>query len=139
MTATVVDRGVSPVGHLLDRSEKAGRGDRDVALMVARFTGVSLGLLAFAITVTAGLLVRNPVEVILSRSIFALFVFCIIGLLLGGAAQMVIAEHDKDRESEILKRYREDMIGKDDTGTTLKPDAGSSDGSTGGSGESIAT
>ena len=107
--------------------------------MVARFTGVSLGLLAFAITVTAGLLVRNPAEVILSRSIFALFVFGLIGLLLGGVARMVIAEHDKDRESEILKCYREDMIGKDDTGTTLKPDARPSDEATGGGGESMAT
>jgi hypothetical protein len=127
------------VGHLLDRSEKAGRGDKDVALMVARFTGISLGLLAFAITVTAGLLVRNPVEVILSRSIFALFVFCLIGLLLGGAAQMVIAEYDKDRESEILKRYREDMTAENDAGTPRRQDAGPSDRSTEGGGESIAT
>lgn len=75
--------------------------------MVARFVGASLGLLAFTITIIAGLLVHNPVTVILSRSILALFVFCIIGLVLGGAAQLVIREHERTRESEILKRYRE--------------------------------
>ncbi len=80
--------------------------------MVPRLAGASLGLLAFCITVTAGLWVRNPVEVILSRSVIALFIFCLIGFLLGGAAQMVITEFEKDRGSEILKRYREDSEGK---------------------------
>jgi len=75
--------------------------------MVPRYAGASLGLLAFFITIAVGLWVRNPVEVILSRGILALFVFCFIGLLLGGAAQMVIAEYERGRESEILRRYRE--------------------------------
>jgi len=84
--------------------------------MVPRYAGASLGLLAFFITITAGLWVRNPVEVILSRSILALFVFCFIGLLLGGAAQMVIAEYERGRESEILKRYREATEAQADSG-----------------------
>ena len=73
--------------------------------MVARYAGAGLGLLAFTITVIAGLLVQNPLTVTLSRSILALFTFCIIGLVLGTAAQMVVAEHEKQRESEIRKRY----------------------------------
>jgi hypothetical protein len=84
--------------------------------MVPRFAGASLGLLAFSITIAAGLWVGNPVEVILSRSIFALFAFCLIGFLLGGAAQLVIAEFEKDRESEILKRCREDRGQQAETG-----------------------
>ena len=74
--------------------------------MVARYAGASLGLLAFTIVVTAGLIARNPVTVTLSRSIFALFLFCFIGLVLGQIAQMVVAEHEQKREMEIRKRYR---------------------------------
>ena len=84
--------------------------------MLARFAGASLGLLAFAVSAAAGLLVQNPVSVTLSRSVLALFVFCIIGLLLGSAAQMVIAEHERNRESEIRKRYEKDSTGAGNTG-----------------------
>ena len=73
--------------------------------MVARYAGASLGLLAFAIVVTAGLIARNPVTVTLSRSIFALFLFCLIGLVLGRVAQVVVAENEHKRETEIRKRY----------------------------------
>jgi len=73
--------------------------------MVARYAGASLGLLAFTIVVTAGLIAQNPVTVTLSRSIFALFFFCLIGLVLGRVAQVVVAEHENKRETEIRKRY----------------------------------
>ena len=73
--------------------------------MAARYAGASLGLLAFTIVITAGLIARNPVTVTLSRSIFALFLFCLIGLVLGRVAQVVVAEHEQKRESEIRKRY----------------------------------
>ena len=88
--------------------------------MVARFAGAGLGLFAFAVTMLAGLFIHNPVDVILSRSIFALFVFCIIGLLLGSAAQKVVGEHEKKRVSELKERFRpsptvtEDGSGEDD-------------------------
>ena len=84
--------------------------------MVARFAGASLGLLAFTITSAAGLLSQNPVEVTLSRSIFALVLFCVIGFLLGTATQMVVAEHERTRESEIRKLYRKDSAGTDSAG-----------------------
>lgn len=76
--------------------------------MVARFTGAGLGLLAFAVTITAGLLAQVPVEVTLSRSILALFLFCVGGLLLGGAAQHVVDEYQKERESQIRMRFDEE-------------------------------
>ena len=75
--------------------------------MVARYAGASLGLLAFTIVVTAGLIAQNPVTVTLSRSIFALFLFCLIGLVLGRVAQMVVAEHQRKWETEIRKRHHE--------------------------------
>lgn len=81
--------------------------------MVARFAGASLGLLAFAITVVAGIYVGNPPTVTLSRSILALFSFCVIGLLLGRAAQAVVAEFERNRRSEIERRIRADSAAAD--------------------------
>ena len=77
--------------------------------MVARYAGAGLGLLAFTVTVLAGLFVHNPVTVTLSRGILALFVFCLIGFVLGTAAQMVVAEREKKRDSEIRERYSEGL------------------------------
>jgi hypothetical protein len=79
--------------------------DREVAVVVARFAGAALGLLAFTITVIAGLLAQNPVGVTLSRSLFALLLFCLLGLALGTAAQLVIAEYESSAQAEIRKKY----------------------------------
>ncbi|MCH7808277.1 MAG: hypothetical protein IIB60_03550 [Planctomycetes bacterium] len=84
--------------------------------MVARFVGAGLGLLAFTITVIAGLIVQNPVDVTLSRSILALFLFCMIGLALGTVAEMVVAEHERKRESEIRREHREEEPSSIDKG-----------------------
>jgi hypothetical protein len=81
--------------------------------MVARYAGASLGLLAFAVAGIAGLIVRNPVEVVLSRSILALVVFCALGLILGGVTQWVIAEHEHQREQEIRKKCAEQAADTD--------------------------
>jgi|CXWL01.1.fsa_nt_gi hypothetical protein len=88
--------------------------------MVARFAGASLGLLAFATTTVAGLYVGNPPTVILSRSILALFTFCIIGLLLGKASQAVVAEYERNRRAEIERRNRADSA-KADSGANKEP------------------
>ena len=87
--------------------------------MVARYAGACLGLLAFTIVIIAGLFTQNPVTVTLSRSVLALFIFCVIGLVLGTAAQKVVAEHERKRESEIRERYR------DDAGESPKSEPGS--------------
>ena len=98
--------------------------------MAARYAGASLGLLAFTIVVTAGLIAQNPVTVTLSRSIFALFLFCLIGLVLGRVAQMVVAEHQRKWETEIRKRYhdasaapaqRSENRSTDDAGGSIAP------------------
>ena len=88
--------------------------------MIARFAGAMLGLLAFTITVFAGLWVHNPVSVTLSRSILALFIFCVIGLVLGGAAQLVVTEHEKKRESEIRERFHKEPSGAEEAGRENK-------------------
>ena len=95
--------------------------------MIARYTGASLGLLAFAIATISGLLVQNPVSVTLSRGIFALFVFFIIGMALGHAAQMVIAEHESGQRSEIEKRYGEQDVDTEVDGAETESSVGERD------------
>ena len=72
--------------------------------MVARFAGASLGLLAFATTAVAGLYVGNPPTVTLSRSILALFAFCLIGLLLGKPRKRWLPNTSviEDRKSSVV-------------------------------------
>lgn len=67
--------------------------------MVSRFLGAGLGLLAFAVAGIAGIVVHNPIEVTLSRSLLALVVFFAIGRLLGGAVELMVEEHVRGRRS----------------------------------------
>ena len=67
--------------------------------MIARVAGAGLGLLSFSITVFAGLWIDNPVSITLSRALWALLVFCTIGLILGSAAQASIDEQIRARGS----------------------------------------
>lgn len=92
--------------------------------MVARLTGAGLGLLAFTITIVAGLLAQNPATVVLSRSILALFLFCFIGLVLGAAAQAVVTEYETSAEAEIRQRFHVDAAGTDDGGPKDAPSGG---------------
>jgi hypothetical protein len=75
--------------------------------MVSRYTGACLGLLAFAITIVAGLAVHNPPMVTLSRAVWALVIFCPLGLLVGACAQSVITEHYRQREASELGAARD--------------------------------
>ena len=74
--------------------------------MLARLVGGSLGLLAFVVALVAGLVAHNPATTILSRGILAMFVFCLIGLGLGTAAELVVTEHEGKRKREIEEQYR---------------------------------
>ncbi|MCH7700879.1 MAG: hypothetical protein IID37_04255 [Planctomycetes bacterium] len=70
--------------------------------MVARVAGAVLGLLAFSITVFAGLWVHNPIDTTLSRALWALCIFCAIGLVLGTATQASINEQMRARRAQRL-------------------------------------
>ena len=70
--------------------------------MVARVAGAVLGLLAFSITVFAGLWVNNPIDTTLSRALWALCIFCAIGLVLGAATQASINEQMRARREHLL-------------------------------------
>lgn len=94
--------------------------------MVSRYTGACLGLLAFAIAVVAGLSVKNPPTLVLSRAVWALAVFCIIGLLLGIIAQAVLSEHRRRREEAVLAAFRAgktDGGGRDQTPDTAQEES----------------
>jgi len=69
--------------------------------MIARFSGAILGLLAFGVATIAGLAVGNPPGVILSRSMWALVIFCAVGVLVGTAAQAVVGEYI-NRQTEAV-------------------------------------
>ncbi|MBN1514796.1 MAG: hypothetical protein JXB13_22480 [Phycisphaerae bacterium] len=75
--------------------------------MVARYTGGILGMLAFAVSVLAGLWVGNPVAIILSRAVWALVLFSVIGLSLGAVAQFVIDDYARRRYQEVVPEAEE--------------------------------
>jgi uncharacterized protein (DUF58 family) len=75
--------------------------------MLARLAGSSLALLAFAVSISAGLIAGNAVTVVLSRSLLALFIFLLIGLILGAIAQRVVDDHREQRQAQVEKRFRD--------------------------------
>jgi hypothetical protein len=81
--------------------------------MIARHAGAILGLFAFTVTVSAGLIVRNPVAVTLQRGMFAMLMFFVLGLVVGWAAQLVVREYERNCKDEIARRYPLDSDDKD--------------------------
>jgi predicted lipid-binding transport protein (Tim44 family) len=69
---------------------------------MVRVTGVCLGLLAFAVTIIAGLLVGNPSMTVLSRALWAMASFFALGCVLGYVSQRVIDEHAVRRHKELF-------------------------------------
>ncbi len=69
---------------------------------MVRLCGASLGLFAFAIAILLGLLAGNPTPVILSRALWALLIFCVIGLIAGWVGYRVLDEHAVHRSREML-------------------------------------
>ena len=63
--------------------------------------GAALGLFAFAVTTISGLTAGNPAEVILLRSIWAMVIFCIIGMTTGWVASRVLDEHMMRKQNEM--------------------------------------
>ena len=92
--------------------------------MIARVASASFGLLAFAVVATTGLLARNSFDVTLSRSILALVLFSVVGLVLGASAQAVVNEHARDRESQIRKQYEVDRTETDSGADTIESTMG---------------
>ncbi len=71
-------------------------------MLAPRTVAAAFGLLAFSITILAGLWVRNPAVAILSRAIWAMVIFAVIGLATGWAARTVVREHIVRREKTLF-------------------------------------
>jgi hypothetical protein len=69
--------------------------------MISRFAGGTLGLLAFGVAATIGLAVGNPPMVVVTRALWALVVFCAVGLAVGAAAQAVVNEYLAKQEEAL--------------------------------------
>lgn len=73
--------------------------------MIARYAGATLGLFAFFVVCAAGVFTGNPVGLTMSRAILALFLFCVLGFVLGYAAQLVVAEHEAALIEGVRRRH----------------------------------
>lgn len=70
---------------------------------MVRLCGAALGFLAFTVTILLGLLANNTVEETLLRAIWALVIFCLIGLSAGWVAYRVLDEHALHRHREMFE------------------------------------
>lgn len=67
-----------------------------------RSCGAALGFFAFSVTIVLGMTAGNPVSEILIRAIQALFLFFLLGLMVGWVAYRVIDEHAIRRHRELF-------------------------------------
>lgn len=75
---------------------------------MVRLCGAALGLLAFGVTVLLGLAAGNPAEVTLLRAVWAMLVFCVLGLSVGWVACRVLDEHALRRNRELFEDVEEE-------------------------------
>lgn len=87
---------------------------------MVRTTGACLALLAFSVAILAGISADNPVTTTLSRALWALAAFYLLGTLLGYVAQRVIDEH-------ALRLHRELFGDAPDPANATTPDAGATE------------
>ncbi len=73
--------------------------------MIKRTMAV-LGFMGFCITVLGGVVGGNSMEFIIPRALWAMCLFCFLGLIVGWSAEKVVREHRS-------KQYRE-VFGPDD-------------------------
>jgi hypothetical protein len=73
---------------------------------MVQVSGACLGLFAFAVTILAGLAAGNPATAILSRALWAMGAFFLLGCLLGYVALRVIDEHAVRRHKELFGAFQ---------------------------------
>ena len=69
---------------------------------MVRLCGAALGLFAFGVTILLGLTAGNPADVTLLRAVWAMVVFCVIGLCGGWVAWRVLDEHAQGKHREMF-------------------------------------
>ena len=73
---------------------------------MVRLCGAALGFLAFSIAILLGLWSNNPFEVILTRALWALVGFFMLGTATGWVAWRVLDEHALRRDRELEAELR---------------------------------
>jgi hypothetical protein len=63
-----------------------------------------MGCLAFTTAILCGLIANNPVETILVRALWGLFLFAALGWVLGGVAEIVLDEHVGAVAAKLVQR-----------------------------------
>ena len=79
-----------------------------------RRAGACLGLLAFCLTIVRGMGAGNPPEVILTRALWAMIIFFLLGLVLGFAGHLAISEHTANRAKVLAVELEEARTGPGD-------------------------
>ena len=86
--------------------------------MIPRYSGAVLGFLAFGVATVTGVICGNPPEVVLGRALWAMVVFCLVGLAVGAAGQAVANEFERRREAESLAQPAAGAPGPSEDGAT---------------------
>ncbi len=76
---------------------------------MVRRTMAVLGLLAFVIAILGGLARGNSVEFILSRALWAMGLFCLLGMVVGWSAERVVREHRSKQYQEVFGPAEADL------------------------------
>ena len=79
--------------------------------MIRRCAGC-LGLLGFSGGICSGLWAGNPTETILMRALWLMVGFAMIGAVLGWTGLLVVREHIRRREAELLPEQPETQPGE---------------------------
>ena len=88
-----------------------------------RRAGACLGLLAFCLTIVRGMGAGNPPEVILTRALWAMIIFFILGMVLGYAGHLAVNEHTANRAKKLDVELERARAGPDDTEAVETPAA----------------
>lgn len=75
---------------------------------MVRLCAATLGLFAFAVSIVLGLMTGNPTNVTLVRALWAMLIFCMIGLCVGWVAYRVLDEHAVHRHREMFGDEKEE-------------------------------
>ncbi len=88
-----------------------------------RRAGACLGLLAFCLTIVRGMGAGNPPEVILTRALWAMILFFLLGMVLGYAGHLAINEHTARRKKTLAVELERARTGPDDAEAAEAPAA----------------
>jgi hypothetical protein len=91
--------------------------------MLAKLLAGILGLLAFAVCIFGGLLAETRAEVAIQRGLKAMIVFCLLGWVVGWAAEAVVYDRVRTEAQEAAEKARQiaEQAGRDEPGTAVPP------------------